>query len=113
MTQSYPALVRVNLKSWRHKYNYIVFVDSIRRAQEVGLLLKWKRIWWPKESQCSKGVLAEANTVSLKDIQGIPYIIFITITGALLILITEIVTAKIVRRTTMCKFRNGKTPTSK
>ena len=71
-------------------FSKMVYLPSrIVKAEENGLLEKWKTRWWQSQSTCSRGILTEAKAVTLADMQGAYYLLAIMFFVALLSLFGE------------------------
>lgn len=56
---------------------------------ESGVINKWKKKWWPRQSFCSRGIVTESKAVSVSDIQGAYYLMAIFLALSMLALFGE------------------------
>ena len=61
----------------------------VTKVKEGGLITKWKKHWWPRQSFCSRGMVTEAKAVTLKDVQGAYYAMAALLLLAACVLIIE------------------------
>lgn len=56
---------------------------------ETGLLMKWKKRWWPRHSFCARGTVTIGKAVKLDDVQGAYYALSILCIVSSLALLAE------------------------
>ncbi len=75
------SILRTNLNS---NFNF-----RIMDMREQGMFFKWKEIYWPKSNKCQPPGQAEA--MRLDDLQGVFYLLFVSLGLGSCILIIEII----------------------
>ncbi|XP_070179415.1 uncharacterized protein [Littorina saxatilis] len=63
--------------------------EEMLYINEIGLIDTWERKWWSKTSFCKGSLTTESTVISLIDVQSAFFLVFIGITLALLVLVTE------------------------
>ena len=61
----------------------------VTKAMETGLLMKWKKRWWPRHSFCARGTVTIGKAVKLDDVQGAYYALSILCIVSCLALLAE------------------------
>ena len=61
----------------------------VTKVRETGLLMKWKKLWWPRQSFCARGTVTIGKAVNLDDVQGAYYALSILCVVSCLALLAE------------------------